>query len=162
MIVFLAFAFQREYDTAGNWVILITVVFLVFMLARSVYRRVRLQLVPRKWKKTEAIVQQGFGAVVIVPDLYLGSHYFWKPALHYTYQVEKETCSGYFTLDRTFDSPEQTRGAAREWLNQKIVIRYNPANPQESVFFLQDGAPPGSEHLRNDVPPSNLVPLSLK
>lgn len=170
MNLFLVFALQSkddivrpEDDIVGKWVLLFAAVILVLLLVIYTYRRLRRHFAVRKqWMKTEATIESGFGAETNVPDPYLGPHYFWQPALQYTYQVGRESYSGCFLLDRIINSPEHAKGATREWLNLKIVVRYNPANPQESVFLEQDGAPPGSRSMSVDAPLSDLVTLSLK
>lgn len=132
----------------------------VWLLYR--YRRVRLHLAPRKWKKIEAVVRGGFGTDIRDDDAEIEDSFGWKPGLQYSYAVAGDHYSGYFLLDRIFYSPEYAKDATQEWMNRKIFIRYNPANPQESAFLEQDGAPPGSRSMSVEAPPSDLVSLPLK
>lgn len=164
MDLFLVFAL-REDDMVGKWVLLILSVTIGFLLVLYAYRRARLYFaVKKKWMKTEATIKSGFGADLrdYGDDDAPADSFGWNPALQYFYQVAGEHYSGFFLLDRIFDSPDYAKDAAQEWMERKILIRYNPANPQESTFLEQDGAPPGSRSMSLDAPLSDLVTLSLK
>ena len=158
MNLFLVFAFQREDDIVGKWVLLFAAVILVLLLVIYTYRRLRRHFAVRKqWTKAEATIKSGFSADVRDDDADGEDSFGWKPALQYFYQAAGEHYSGCFVLDRIFYSPDDARDAAQEWVDRKIFIRYNPANPEESAFLEQDGAPDGSHSLNRESPLSDLV-----
>jgi hypothetical protein len=86
----------------------------------------------------------------------------WSTAIQYTYHVSGEIYSGTYFLPATSSDGHIAAESGRAWLGKKIVVRYNPAKPDESVFLEQDGAPgkPHIPRLVSDRP--QFTTLSLK
>lgn len=70
----------------------------------------------------------------------------WSVALDYTYRVESELFSGTYFLPGTYEEGDVASAAGKAWVGRKIVVRFNPDQPAESCFLLQDGAP-GKPHI---------------
>jgi hypothetical protein len=137
------------------------------------YRRLRMRLSGSKWPMTAATIQSEFASNAVNAGVATVLHggmagaaarqYAWKAVLQYSYQVAGEFYSGYFLLGDIYSSSERASEAARPWVDRKIFVRYNPRNPDESVFRQADGAPQGSRSLGNQPPPSSdMITLSLK
>ena len=124
------------------------------------YRRSRLYFAAQKWTLAEATIQGGYAAY-LQNSSRASKYYGWRPTLQYSYQVAGEYYSGYLLFGGGyFNSSDDARAATEKWLNQKITIRYNPENPQESAFLKQDGAPSGWRSMSNQAPPTtDLITL---
>jgi len=93
-----------------------------------------------------------------------GSNYFqhWIPVLGYHYEVNGESYSGSVSLT-CYSSKDNAAAEAsgKAWMNEKIIIRYNPSKPEKSAYLEADGAPPGSRSYADQSPssPSSLSDL---
>jgi len=131
------------------------------------YRRWRLGYGSSRWTMVDAIIQSEFVSAPYSPGpnaavggavASAAASRLCKAVIQYSYQVAGEFYSGYFMLAGTFSSSEDASAAVRPWLHRKIVVRYNPALPQESAFLPNDGAPAGSRSLGNQPPsPSDVI-----
>lgn len=164
MVPLLRLPLWDEADITGKFVLLMIAFGIISVFMFYTYRRLRLHFAMTKWRRAEATICGGFGYDLRDDDDDAGKEHFfgWNPGLQYSYQVAGEHHSGYFLLDHVFYSPEYARDATQEWIKRRIFIRYNPANPEESAFLEEDGAPPDSRSMSMDGPPSNLVTLFRK
>jgi len=67
-------------------------------------------------------------------------------ALEYTYRAGSEFHAGIYFLPETYSQGDLAGEAERAWADRKIVVRYNPDKPEQSVFLETDGAP-GKPHI---------------
>jgi hypothetical protein len=73
-------------------------------------------------------------------------HARFAVAIEYTYRVAGEVYTGAYFLPETYTDGSLAGDAQRSWAERKIVVRYNPSNPAQSVFLVKDGAP-GKPHI---------------
>jgi hypothetical protein len=86
----------------------------------------------------------------------------WATAIQYTYHANGEIYAGTYFLPGTWSDGHLAAEAGRAWVGRKIVVRYNPVLPEQSVFLEQDGAP-GRPHISRLVSDRPYVTgLSLK
>jgi hypothetical protein len=67
-------------------------------------------------------------------------------ALEYSYRAGGEFHAGAYFLPETYSEGDVASDAERAWAGRKIVVRYNPDKPAQSVFLQEDGAP-GKPHI---------------
>jgi hypothetical protein len=83
-------------------------------------------------------------------------------ALEYSYHADGELYSGVYFLPDTYTEGDLASEAERAWTGRKIVVRYDPDNPAQSVFLEEDGAP-GKPHIPRLISYRRyLTDLSLK
>jgi Protein of unknown function (DUF3592) len=58
--------------------------------------------------------------------------------LLYSYEVDGQFYSGEHPLKRRVRSTDHAEKIATPWLHQKVVIRFNPQRPDQSVFLERD------------------------
>jgi hypothetical protein len=86
----------------------------------------------------------------------------WSTAIQYSYHVNGEVYAGTYFLPTTSDDGHIAAEAGRAWVGRNIAVRYNPDEPEESVFLEQDGAPGKSRISRLVSDRPQLTTLSLK
>ena len=86
----------------------------------------------------------------------------WSTAIQYSYHVNGDVYAGTYFLPTTSDDGHIAAEAGRAWVGRNIAVRYNPDDPEESVFLEQDGAPGPSRISRQVDDKPQLTTLSLK
>ena len=130
------------------------------------YRRQRLQQRARNWPAVEAIVHKSFELNESSRNTADGSKtelvHTWATAIQYSYQVDGEFYAGTYFLPNTYRDSCIATERGKAWIGDKITIRYNPSNPEESFFLESDGAP-GKPHIpRSRADRPQVTTLSLK
>ena len=95
-----------------------------------------------------------------------GARAIYRPryaiAIQYSYHADGELYSGAYFLPETHVSGSRASKAEQAWKDRKIVVRYNPSKPEQSVFLIQDGAP-GKPHIPRLLSyPPYITDVSLK
>lgn len=104
---------------------------IVFLVRWSYWRRTDSRA--KRWPMANANIQSSYE----INDGGRG----WITCLEYTYEANAEFYSGTYWLPGRCTQDYLAAEKAKKWLHQKIVVRYNPAKPEESAFLVEDGAP---------------------
>jgi hypothetical protein len=153
------------------YIIPTAIAYLLVHLARQ-FRRWYVALRAESWPKTNALVS---GSYELDENQSVLSRNGWgleeddneyyprfAVALEYSYHADGELYSGTYFLPGTYTEGDLASEAERAWVGRKIVVRYNPDKPTQSVFLEEDGAP-GKPHIPRLISYRRyLTDLSLK
>jgi len=67
----------------------------------------------------------------------------FKTTLYYSYPAQGHFYTGTFTRWRSSRDAADSTGS--NWQNCQIMVRYNPAEPTQSVFVEKDDLNPGND-----------------
>jgi hypothetical protein len=59
----------------------------------------------------------------------------YYPAILYSYQVNGQFYSGESQLNRSSLDADDAMEMAQPWLHRKILVHYNPKNPDKSIYL---------------------------
>jgi hypothetical protein len=126
----------------------------------------------QSWPAADAIVNSSYeldeNSGVLSPNTFTADYDdvkyipLWCTAIQYSYRVNGDLYAGTYFLPTTTDDGHIAAEAGRAWVGRNIAVRYNPDDPEESVFLEQDGAPGKSRISRLVSDRPQLTTLSLK
>lgn len=65
----------------------------------------------------------------------------WIVGLRYSYHADGTIYGGTYLLPLAYANPGSACKEGRKWTGRRIKVRYNPRQPEQSLFLEEDGAP---------------------
>lgn len=140
-----------------------------FLMLRYLARRSRSDHMRRNavsWPSAQAVVNSSFEMNTRSENIADKGNdpeyvHYWVTAIQYAYKVNGEFYAGTYFLPRIYKDSGVATDAGRFWIDKKIVIRYQPSNPNQLCFLESDGAP-GKPYIPTRADRPAFTTLSLK